>query len=57
MSGKWKHRNNRPMMKINRGDCNDLARQDASKRTAPPTPAYERGYDIINWRSKQRKAS
>lgn len=57
MSGKWKHSNNRPMMKINKGDCNDLARQDADKRTKPPSKQYCDNYDLINWRSKQRKAS
>jgi len=48
------HRRNRPMMKINKGDCNQIARDRSGKRSGAPTPEYCRGYDVINWRSKQR---
>jgi hypothetical protein len=46
---------NKPMMRVHKGDLNDLARQDESYTKIRPEEQerYEDGYDQIRWRSKR----
>ena len=51
---------NSPMMKINRGDNNELARKRAESRSRLVTgidsaERFRSNYDGIRWKSKERK--
>ena len=43
----------KPRRKINKGDVEDIARQNAEHKSKPLTEKGRRNYDEINWRSKK----
>ena len=48
-----KNKTNRPMKKLNPGDCNEIARNRAGSRVSGFSPEGEKRFDEINWKSRR----
>lgn len=52
-----KHKNNRPMKKHKKGDCNEASAGKGDRVRMVNRDSYDSNYDKINWGLKQETAN